>query len=419
MKTFTIKTLGCKANQYDSQLMRERLSGAGLKENSNGTPSDIYIINTCTVTSNADKRARNLIYKASRENPSSNIVVIGCYSDRAREKLKSIPGVGLVLGNEDKDHILSLLGAPGPGSGTITDFAGRNRAFVKVQDGCDNFCSYCIVPYVRGNPRSRAADEVKSEVRELASKGFKEIVLSGICLGAYGKDLTSPIDITDLINIIEDTNGLHRIRLSSIEPGYVTDKLIDKISNSKKLCRHLHLPLQSGDDDVLNRMKRGYTRRDFFDIIDRIKEKVSRISVTTDVLVGFPGESEEAFDCTLDAVRKIGPSRTHIFPYSRRPGTESARFTDKVDKSKVDDRVKRLKELSDRCALEYKNGFVGRDEEILVESKERGSSGVFYGYTDTYLKVAFSGRSELLNEIISVNIRSVKTECMQAAYSGH
>lgn len=401
MKTISLKTLGCKVNQYETQAIREQFLQAGYKEIQNG-PADIYVINTCTVTAAADSRSRQLIRACHRLNPEATIVVTGCYCENDRAEIEAIEGINFIIGNDQKSEILNGL--------SISDFFGHTRAFQKVQDGCNRCCSYCKVRIVRGRSRSRGLDHILEEARRLAEAGFKEIVLCGIQLGSYGVGLENGVNLLDVIEGLEAVDGIKRIRLSSIEPMDISEGLIRKMAGRGKLCRHLHIPLQSGDDEILARMNRGYRTRDFKELIVKIRGSVREVSITTDVMVGFPGEKEDSFDRTLEMIRAIMPSRIHIFPYSRREGTKAADFKGSVSPGEIKARVARLKQIALSASFTYRKQFLGRKVDILVETKRDSRSKLLCGYTDTYIKVLIEGSEELMNQIIPVELTEVERD---------
>ena len=292
MKTFKICTLGCKVNQYEAQAIRERFLNHGFKEALAGKKADNYIINTCTVTANADKQSLALIRNCNRQNPKAKIIVTGCLAQKDSDSLRGLKGVDFII---SKKFFTS----------GVTDFSGHTRAFLKIQDGCNNFCSYCKVPLVRGVSKSRPLEEIVREARQLVKNGFKEIVVTGICLGSYGKDLSPKIRLAQALKSLDDIDGLPRIRISSIEPNDVSAELIERIAGSGKICRHLHIPLQSGDDEILRRMHRHYNRLDYLKLIERLKVCMPDIAISTDVMVGFPGENEIHFKNTLDKVKLL------------------------------------------------------------------------------------------------------------------
>ena len=425
MRRVKFYTLGCKVNQYDTQSIREKFLNSGFKEIDNGKKADVYVINTCTVTRRADADSLNFIRRAKRENPGANIFVTGCLAELDADKIRSINKKIIIIKNKDKDRILFLTGKPacrqagrltgnGLTSKGISFFKGHTRAFLKVQDGCNNFCSYCKVPLVRGVSRSRPLKEIAQEANRLVENGFKEIVLCGICLGAYGKDLKPEQNLVDIIETLEEIEGLLRIRLSSIEAGDVTDELIKKIAESKKLCRHLHIPIQSGDDRILKIMHRPYTRSAYLALIRKIKRKIPQIAITTDVLVGFPGESEANFGNTLNLIKEIAPLKVHIFPYSKRPGTYACNFKNGIEPKLIKERILRLKNAADACARVYKKQFSNKKMEVLIEGKTKESATCWEGYTDNYIKVLVKSAKGLKNRIIPVKLRIIEKDYIRA-----
>ncbi len=406
--TFRIYQLGCKVNQYESQLMLEQLEAAGFSR-ANGKPADIYIINTCTVTKAADSSSRGFLRRALRENPKARIIAAGCYAEKNADDILAICKDAIIVKNKQKANIIDFIGHP-VGGGTrparasiISAFFGHNRAFVKIQDGCRNSCSYCKVPLVRGRCVSRPNKEVINEVKLLAANNFKEVVLCGICLGAYR-------DLPGLLDKLEGINGLRRIRLSSIEPLYVTSNLIERFAFSGKLCRHLHMPLQSGDDKVLKLMNRKYTACGFIKLIENIRKKIPKIAISTDVLAGFPTEGQEEFDSTLKVMKIIKPMRVHAFSYSQREGTRAFYLGEQVKKQVIQERVRIIRQLADRFAIYYKKKFLNRSVEALVEDSPDKETGLNTGYTDTYIKVLFKAHQGLINEIVNVRINRITAD---------
>jgi threonylcarbamoyladenosine tRNA methylthiotransferase MtaB len=422
-KTIKFYTLGCKVNQYETQSIREQCIRAGFKELINSYPADIYVINTCTVTHRADCESLNLIYRAKRQNPQARIIVTGCLAELGEEIIKKSEPLCSIVKNKDKNRILEFLNKQKSSllthnSSLITSFKGHTRAFLKIQDGCDNFCSYCKVPLVRGRSRSRDLSEVIKEAESLVKNGFKEIVLCGICLGAYGKDISPRISLIDVIEALEDIEGLFRIRLSSIEAGDVADDLIDKMASSQKLCRHLHIPIQSGDDKILKRMGRKYCCQDYINLVRKIRSQVPKIAITTDVLVGFPGESEENFRNTADLVKRILPLRVHIFPYSKREGTLAAEnFDNKVNPSIIKQRILRLRDIACDCALTYKKRFLNKTMGVLIEGRFKGSPTLWEGLTDNYIRVLVNSKRNLKNQFIPVKLKKIIRDYVQANFN--
>jgi len=408
---FKIRTLGCKVNQYDSQEIRERLLEAGGREAGKGRKADIYIINTCTVTQKADRDSLYHIHRSYRENPRALIAVTGCMAEFDSRRLKREPGVGLVIKNKDKGKLVSrIIKGSEPGRQGISSFENRTRAFLKIQDGCDNFCSYCIVPYVRGEPRSKPFADVLREAQKLVDNGYREIVLTGICLGSYGKDLKPAGSLVSVIEGLEKLEGLWRIRLSSIEAKDVNDGLIRLLGQSTKLCRHMHMPIQSGDNDILRAMRRKYTRQDYIRLIIKLKKACPGIAITTDVLVGFPGEEERHFRNTLDLVKKIAPLKTHIFPFSPREGTHAFALRNVVPHEIVKDRFDRLQRISEACSEAYRRKFIAKKMHVLIETIGKGLPDCWEGFTANYLKITVHSRKNLKNKLVRVRLKRIEGE---------
>ena len=418
--TFLIKTLGCKVNQYESQAMREQLVQNNFLEKTDDTRADFYIINSCTVTRKADRDTRNLIHRFHRQNPQGKIIIAGCYAelDDDRKSLLDIPGVTHLVKNNEKHKIAEILitnsrlPAYRPGRQTdhefsISDFSDRDRAFVKIQDGCDHKCAYCKVNIVRGPSRSRPLEEILNESRRLIVKGFKEIVLTGICLGSWGKDISGGGDLPFLLQEISDIEGTFRIRLSSIEPCYVTGSLINVIKDQERICKHLHIPLQSGDDGILKLMRRPYTVRWFGRLARSLRKSIPDIAITTDMLLGFPGENEKRFMNTVRFLKSIAPSRIHVFSYSERTATPAAEYNGKVTEETKKQRVKFLTDLGSKLSINFARGFVGKKERMLVESSRDKKTNLLTGYTDRYIRVLTNGPDRVKNSFATVRIKRV------------
>jgi len=423
MKTVKFFTLGCKVNQYDTQVIREQFVNSGFKELNNGSPADICIINTCTVTHRADSDSLNIIRRVIRENPKAKVIVTGCLTELDAPRIKRIDGVSLIIKNKDKEKLLKRLsrifylngqnGQTGITNKGISCFWAHTRAFLKIQDGCNNFCSYCKVPLVRGFSRSRTIGEIILEAINLVKNGFREIVLCGICLGVYGRDLNPKQDIVDVIQELENISGLLRIRLSSIEAKDVSDRLIKKLASSQKLCRHLHIPLQSGDDNILKKMDRIYSSQAHLDLVQRIKKQIPEIAITTDVMVGFPTETDDNFQNTVSLIKKILPLKVHIFSYSPRKGTRAYReFQQELDPKIIKERFLYLQKISNASSLNYKKRFINQTLPVLMEEKTR--SGFWHGYTDNYLRVLFKSNLELKNKLILVKLKKIINDAIIA-----
>lgn len=421
MKTVKFITLGCKVNQYDTQEIRERFLDAGIREVESN--ADVYVINSCTVTHKADRESLGAVRRCLRENPKALIIVTGCFAELDRKKIAAVKGVGWIVKNKDKKTIpFGLKGFPikkvaQTHNEGITFFQSHFRAFLKIQDGCNNACSYCKVPLVRGRSQSKSLGAIIREAGQLARNSYKEIVLTGVCLGSYGKDLKPKLDLVSVIHELEKIPGILRIRLSSIEPGDVSDALLQTMAHSDKLCRHLHLPMQSGDDHILKLMNRRYTRRDYLNIVTKIKKMVPGVGITTDILVGFPGETEEHFRDTMDLVKKMQPLRVHAFSYSKREGTRCALCGDvQVDPLEVKERMHRLVALADSCSKQYCEKFVGTACDVLIEGRNREKPGYWEGYTDNYMRVFTPrmGNDNLSNILAPLKLRTVENGFLTA-----
>jgi len=402
--TFAIKTFGCKVNQYDSQLLAEELVSLGLApaEASAKQAADVVVINTCAVTVRSEAKARRYVRRLLRESTESNVVVAGCAVRRSEDEWAELAagsdGRLLSAGRlEDVAEALvraGLLAGPAPGEAdfpaSISTFTGHDRAFVKVQDGCQSFCSYCIVPYVRPGLWSKPCEDVVEEVTRLSEAGYGEIVLSGVHLGLYGSDSDSGVTLAGLLRRLLAETDVGRLRLSSIEPDEVTDELIELAAGSRRLCPHFHLPLQSGDDRVLAAMNRRYTAHEYLRTLERIVSRIDRPSLTTDLMVGFPGEDDEAFQRTCAVSRRAGFSRVHVFRYSPRPGTRAAGLPGQPPERVAKERQARLTALAGGLARVYRAQFIGETVEVVGESTQTGQAGVLQGLSERYLRVRFS-----------------------------
>lgn len=402
MKTFAFVTFGCKVNQYESQALRERMAARGLREVPAKERADLFVVNTCTVTEVATSEARRAVRRLARRNPFAEITVTGCAADSHREEFLGLPGVRRVAGHAEKAALCDdprLV--PGDSKPSIFDlsisrFDRHTRAFLKVEDGCDLNCSFCIIPQVRGAPVSRPIESAVDEARRLVGNGYLEIVLTGVHLGAYGRDLENRSMLPDLAERLLAIPGLRRLRLSSLEANEISDPLIDLMAADPRFCPHLHLPLQSGDDAVLRRMRRRYNTAQFLAACERVAGRVAEPSFTTDVIVGFPGESDANFGNTLELCRRVGFSRIHIFPYSRRRGTDAALLPDLPGRVKKE-RLRRLKALAGDLTDAYARRFLGREVEVLTE--EEG------GYTERYLKAHAAGAP---NTIVRMRVERIE-----------
>jgi threonylcarbamoyladenosine tRNA methylthiotransferase MtaB len=387
---FSIKTLGCKVNQYEEQVIREKVLDMGYVE-TDPKDADIFILNSCTVTGEADRKTLQLIRRVKRDNPGVRVVVTGCYAvvEKDIETLRAMPEVDMVVPGKDKTRIKEFLGClednarVGVFDQGISGFSGHSRAFVKVQDGCDQRCSYCKVNIVRGPSVSRPYEDIMAEVKTLISKGYREVVLTGICIGAW--KVPGHSSIAALIDNVCRIDGNFRVRVSSIEPNHIDERFIKTVSSSKKFCRHIHIPLQSGSDTILEKMKRRYTSTQFKDIVSRLRREMPFLGISTDIIVGFPGERSSDFNATREFVQQIKPSRIHVFPYSDRPGTSASRMEGRVPVQEVKNRVKILLEDGKHLQKMFCKSFIEKDIEVLVEAKSY--DGAIEGYTAEYVRV--------------------------------
>ena len=411
--TFAVKTFGCKVNQYDSQLLAEGLSALGLLRVAGKAPeagggrADLVLVNTCAVTARAEAKARRFVRRLLREHPEATVLVTGCAARRDPDQWRGVTPTerGRLLIVPHPSQVIQtltdaglLIGGVPPSlclPSHISSFAGHDRAFVKVQDGCQSFCSYCIVPFVRPGLWSKPADEVVEEVAHLSQAGYGEVVLVGVHLGLYGsagdaKDQAHRSEgLVSLLHRLLEETDVGRLRLSSIEPQEVSDELIEVVTGSPRVCPHFHLPLESGDDRILRAMNRGYTAREYRDTLKRIARHVPRPAFTTDLLVGFPGEGEEEFVRTLEVCRQAGFSRTHVFRFSPRPGTRAATLAGRPPQHLVARREHELLALAEDLAQSYRRQFVGEEVEVLVESRSDRTTGMRQGVTERYLRIRF------------------------------
>jgi threonylcarbamoyladenosine tRNA methylthiotransferase MtaB len=429
--TFTIRTLGCKANQYDTQLLRENLLRRGLVECPGDGDADVCIINTCTVTAHSDTKSRHTIRALKRHNPNARIVVTGCYAHNRPEEILAIPAVDAVLGNSSKptlpeqicallNHHENLAEARPP---AITFFSNHTRAFVKIQDGCDKRCSYCTVRFARGESRSRSIPDVLREIKGLVDNGYKEVVLTGIHIGSFGVDDNNRENrLPELIERLRPIEGLLRVRLSSIDPNEITPPLIEAVGSSPQVCRHLHMPLQSGCNAVLRKMNREYTRDQYLQIVSLLRNRLPGLSLTTDVMVGFPGETDKDFQESLSLVSQVQFGKVHIFPFSPRPATPADRFPNRIPRDVIKRRIAALASEADAAASKARETFLGQAVEILVERKFRPrreknlpdlvrlAETAYEGFSSNYFRTVLVGSADRLlplkNRVVSVSIEA-------------
>lgn len=428
MATVAFHTLGCKVNHYETEAIWQLFKNAGYEQVDFESTADVYVINTCTVTNTGDKKSRQVIRRAVKRNPEAVIAVTGCYAQTSPAEVAAIPGVDVVVGTQDRDKLIPYVvqyqqtREPINGVGNIMkareyeeldvpEFTDRTRASLKIQEGCNNFCTFCIIPWARGLMRSRKPDNVVAQARQLVSAGYQEIVLTGIHTGGYGEDLEN-YSLAKLLWDLEKVEGLKRLRISSIEASQITDDVIEVLNQSDKMCRHLHVPLQAGDNDVLKRMRRKYTVEEYAEKVRKAREALPGVAITSDVIVGFPGETDEQFENGYRFIRELGFAELHVFPYSKRTGTPAARMEDQVDEAVKHERVHRLIDLSNQLKKEYASRFVGQVLEVIPERryKEDPASGLFMGYTDNYMQVVFPARDEWIGKVCKVKITEAGVE---------
>ncbi|HHD11676.1 MAG TPA: tRNA (N(6)-L-threonylcarbamoyladenosine(37)-C(2))-methylthiotransferase MtaB [Deltaproteobacteria bacterium] len=428
LKSFAIKTLGCRANQYDSTALEEMLKEEGLERVDTVEEADAFIINTCTVTSKTDSEARQLVRRIRRANPDTVIIVTGCYAQVYPERIKELGCVDYILGNPDKARIAECIRAGRPSEGRIivgnwqegTPLSlrikrpsARTRVNLKVQDGCNKTCSYCIIPKARGRSKSLPLEEVLRDIETLIEQGVKEFVLTGIHLGTYGLDLNPETDITGLIRTIEERGYPARFRISSLDPDELTEELIEILSSAKSICPHMHLPVQSGDDHILRLMRRPYTAELFRKKVLRLYEKVKHIAIGVDIMVGFPGEGEREFINSLKLMEELPISYMHIFPYSVRLGTAAADFPERVDGRLVKQRVQRLKELDREKRLSFYLAQIGSVKKVIVESRRDRKTGLLCGRTENYIPTLLDGDDTLMGKEVSLRLTEASPQGMK------
>lgn len=423
MASVAFHTLGCKVNHYETEAIWQLFKEQGYDRVDFESTSDVYVINTCTVTNTGDKKSRQVIRRAIRRNPDAVICVTGCYAQTSPAEIMAIPGVDIVVGTQDRVKMLEYIEQykterePINAVGNIMKnrvyeeldvpaFTDRTRASLKIQEGCNNFCTFCIIPWARGLMRSRDPKEVIRQAQQLVDAGYKEIVLTGIHTGGYGEDMKDYNFASLLRDLEAQVKGLKRLRISSIEASQITDEVIEVIDQSNVIVRHLHIPIQSGSNTVLKRMRRKYTMEFFAERIERLKKALPGLAVTSDVIVGFPGETEEEFMETYNFIKKHQFSELHVFPYSKRTGTPAARMDDQVDEEVKNERVHRLISLSDQLAKEYASQFENEVLEVIPEEPftEQPESDLYVGYTDNYLKVVFKATEDMIGQIVKVKL---------------
>lgn len=430
-------TLGCKVNQYETNAMAQKFLEKGYQIIEEETPEneeikpDICIINTCTVTNMSDRKSRQMLRRMKEKNPNTIVVAVGCYAQVAKEELAKISEIDLVLGNNEKveivrhveeyinNHIDNVELEDVMYSKEFSDFGNvtyteKTRAVIKIQDGCDRFCSYCIIPYARGRVRSRKPESIVSEITQIASNGIKEVVITGIHIASYGKDFSMSKDpelqnykLIDLLEEINSINGIQRIRLGSIEPLLITEEFVERLKKLEKICHHFHLSLQSGCDETLKRMNRRYTTEQFKEIVRLLRNAYDDVNLTTDVIVGFPGETDEEFSKTYKFLKEIKFYKMHIFKYSPRKGTKAAVMPNQISGDIKEERSRKLIELSDKNEIEYNESYIGKNVEVLFEEEK---DGIFKGHTQNYIMVYCELNKNLENQVISVRCEKAEQE---------
>lgn len=422
-KSVAFHTLGCKVNHYETEAIWQLFKDEGYERKDFDHQADVYVINTCTVTNTGDKKSRQVIRRAVRQNPDAVICVTGCYAQTSPAEIMAIPGVDIVVGTQDRSKMLGYIEQYRAERKPINAvrnimknrvyeeldvpyFTDRTRASLKIQEGCNNFCTFCIIPWARGLMRSRDPKEVINQAQQLVDAGYLEIVLTGIHTGGYGQDLKD-YNLAQLLRDLEaQVKGLRRLRISSIEASQLTDEVLQVLKESKVIVNHLHIPIQSGSDTVLKRMRRKYTMGFFGERLDRLKEVLPDLAITSDVIVGFPGETEEEFMETYNFIAKHQFAELHVFPFSKRTGTPAARMEDQVDEEVKNERVHRLLTLNDQLAKEYASRFDGELLEVIPEdiTSEGEHAGMLVGHTANYLKVVFEGTPDMIGKMVRVKV---------------
>ena len=420
-------TLGCRVNTYESEAMAEKFVREGYEIVDFNEKADVYVINTCSVTNMGDKKSRQIIGKARRLNEEAVIAAVGCYSQIAPNEVSNIEGVDVVLGTRNKGDIVYYVNKARDEQKqqiqvgevlknkefedlSIEDYQDKTRAFLKIQDGCNRFCAYCLIPYTRGAVCSKDFNKVIEEVKSLASHGFKEIILSGIHTASYGVDLEEKVSVVDILEAIEKIEGIERVRIGSIDPTFFTEDVVKRIVSLKKLCPQFHLSLQSGCDETLKRMNRRYTSKEYEDIVNLLRDKIKDVSITTDVIVGFPGETDEEFNKTYEFLKRVKLTKTHIFKYSQRTGTKAYSMENQVDETIKEKRSKLLIELNKINEENFTKSYIGKILDVLFEEKYSKEEGYYVGYTRNYIRVIAKANCDISGKILNATIESAQGE---------
>lgn len=417
MNKVAFHTLGCKVNQYETEAMEKMFEDKGYTIVKEDEIADVYVINTCTVTNLSDRKSRQFIRRVKKINDDSIVAVVGCYSQVASEEVENIEGVDVIIGTSDRNLVVDLCEKAKADEEQINivrsiktydefeeinvdDIKSMTRAYIKIQDGCNQFCSYCIIPYARGPIRSRHTYDIIEETEKLKLAGFKEIILTGIHVASYGKDL-GDIRLDSVIKKITKVEGIERIRLSSVEPNLITEEFMKVLVDSNKVCDHFHLSLQSGSDDILKKMNRKYTTAEYKEKVELIRKYMPNAGITTDIIVGFPGETDKNFEETLEFVKDIQFSKIHVFKYSPRKGTPAAKFENQIHGSIKSQRSERLIELADELMKKFYSKFIGSTMDVLFEDT---NSGCFEGYTTNYIRVRSNSDTDIIGKLVNVDI---------------
>lgn len=431
MLRVAITTLGCKVNQYDTATIEDRLKADGLTLVPFAETADVYIVNSCTVTNQADAESRQLVRRAKRANPAARVIMTGCYAQVNPKSVAKVPEVDHVIGLNRLDDLLRAVKADLADRIVVSDlrkttdgrtpridtfgavtFSGQTRAFLKIQEGCDLFCTFCIVPMSRGKSRSVPPRVVLEQLDQLASRGFQEIVLTGIHLGGYGEDLDPPVTLTWLLEAIEERKPVPRIRISSIDPHEISNELLRLLSHSEILCPHMHIPIQAGDDTILTRMRRRYDTTLAREVLTRLRESLPQAALGTDFIVGFPGEGDEEFAHSLAFLEESPFTYFHVFPYSVRSGTTAAKFTNKVPQPVIDERARLVRKLGARKKAQFARSFLGQTLSVLFEQTREKTSGHLKGYSRNYLRVVAEGGDHYMNRELPVTITHTNGETL-------
>ena len=426
MRSVSFATLGCKVNQYETEAMMNMFQNAGYRVLSFDEKCDIYVINTCTVTGMGDRKSRQMIHRAVKQNPNALVAVVGCYSQVSPDEVKKIEGVSLILGTKERSRIVELCEEQLDANEQnilvtdimkqreyedmwVSSYSSKTRAFVKIEDGCTEFCTYCIIPYARGPVRSRSLKSITDEVKALSENGFTEVVLTGIHLASYGRDLKD-YTLLDVIKAVAEVPGIKRVRLGSIEPRILTEEFISEISKIDKMCNHFHIALQSGCDETLKRMNRKYTTAEYKKSVELVRKYFHNPAIATDIMVGFPGETEEEFRASVDFATELKLADAHVFAYSNRKGTKADKMENQIEKSVKERRSKEMIASLKKTQQDYLKGYVGMDAEVLFEQEVK--DGIYEGHMTNYVKVHVNSKEDLSGKFVNVRINSLKGDCL-------